>query len=70
MQEGVLPSVKCSNRIMDSFAARGNMQEAVDVLAATVAAGVVPESGTIAALVGGCQRANCFELAFQVCAIP
>ena len=62
-----MPSAKCSNRIMDSFAAIGNMHAAVNVLEAAVAAGVVPESGTVAALIGGCQRAGAFELACQVC---
>ena len=50
---------------MDAFVATGDMHAAVDVLEAAVAAGVVPESGTIAALIGGCQRTRSFELAFQ-----
>lgn len=69
VQEGVLPRVKCANQIMDAFAATGNMHAVVDVLEVTVAAGLVPESGTVAALIGGCQRTRYFELAFQVHAL-
>lgn len=64
-----MPSVKSANQIMDSFAATGKMHAAVNVLEAAVAAGVVPNSGTIAALIGGCQRSSSFELAFQVSAL-
>lgn len=67
LQDGVVPGVKCANQIMDAFASTGNMHSAVDVLETIVAAGVVPQSGTVAALIGGCQRRNSYELAFQVC---
>lgn len=58
--------ITCANVLINACAEAGDMAAAVDVLEATVAAGAVPQSGTIAALLGGCQRVGAHELALQV----
>lgn len=65
-EEQAHAGITCANSLISACAEAGDMAAAADVLEATVAAGAVPQSGTIAALLGGCQRAGAHELAFQV----
>jgi hypothetical protein len=59
--------VESANELVSAFAAARDMPAAVAVLEEAVAAGVTPQGGTVAALIGGCQRVHACELAFQVC---
>lgn len=64
--EGKHAGITCANSLINACVEAGDMAAAADVLQATVASGAVPQSGTVAALLGGCQRAGAHELAFQV----
>lgn len=63
------PAPKAFNALINAHAAAADLPAAVEVLRELAAAGLRPTGGTVAALIGACQRSRQHELAFAAAAV-